>query len=421
MNARNAIHEIDVNDFQATSTRVELVRMRAISDEWHTLHESTKTVENLICQLASQLSDHLEEIDLPQLSVPASREECIAAAEVVRNRSNGKIADLSSHETELRELLEQSVEQMRMVLSYLRPLVEERLGDPRDNDETLEWWSHRRTCRQADFDLAIFENLLLFVDEEIAIGYSCQLQRHLLRMMKGQPDELKEWFVKDQCGGAHVAFFEDVKRGVVLEEKGDRSKKTDDGIFPPEIKSFIYAQLDLETCLNLRQVNHSWYTAFQNNESLWERKLGQRNPRMKPDGSQLCSWAECVLVFVARTKSWPTVDKIDKIERENCNQPAQCESVVAVELEREEKLTDNFKGMVEHDEPHCNVIVCEQYHCATFDRHFFHAMNPQTQEISSIHFPTPELVHSDETHNIIRYKDTGMVLPALRPGGGGSS
>lgn len=361
----------------------------------------------------------MEELSVPELSIPASRQECIAVADVLRNHCSAKVEHLSSREADLRLLLEQCVVQMRKTLGMMEEVVEKAgwIEYSHHDNDVRELTTYRQELRHASAVLPLHENLLLFFEREVALGYSCELQRHLMKMIKGQPDELKTWFFTEQCGGAHVSILRDCKPIVVL---ADKERSTIDSRFPPEIKSLIYWQLDLETCVVLRQANFSWYTAFQDNEKLWERKLRRRNPWIKPDGSQLNSWAECVLVFAARVKSWPRVDNIDKMELEKDREPAQCESVVAVELKNGESLSSGFQGMMEHDEPHCSSMYCEQYHCPVFNRHLDHSVNLWTQELSAHHRPAPELILSDETYSsddedepyhMLRYKDVGMVLP----------
>lgn len=383
--------------------------MREVFGDWEKMNNMAKEVGTVAQNLPWKLGPKLGETKSSTLAAGgASRHDFLAAAAILTGQFNKEVEGLEPLKSETQRVLAQILWHLSNAVAAFESQLEVVLSQTfATDDEILEMRGFQRHLRRATMELELFEDRSRFFDKDIAVGYSCQLQRRLLDLVTGYNDErLKEWFVEQHGWGKQVILAKGTKRAVVVEAK--IQKETD--LFPPEIKSLVFEQLDVESCVALRQVDSSWYAAFRDSEPIWEAKLRLRNPWIKPGGGpDLNSWAGCVLVFVARLQKWPTVDDINDIATPT--EPAECESVVAVELEGTKKPNSCFSGMVEHDYEHCHPIVCEQNHCATFDYRFDYSLNLWTHEISTLHHPTPELVHSDENYFAIRYKDIGMVLP----------
>lgn len=111
---------------------------------------------------------------------------------------------------------------------------------------------------------------------------------------------------------------------------------------PAEILAMIYATADLETCVEMRQVCSAWYHMFQ--ELDLRPRLKARNPWMEPQ-DDFSSWKDCVLVFVARLRTWKTAPSVDRIHVPA--KPEQRRALVAISMQADEKLPSNFSGMAD--------------------------------------------------------------------------
>ncbi|KAG5358413.1 hypothetical protein CJU89_4979 [Yarrowia sp. B02] len=115
---------------------------------------------------------------------------------------------------------------------------------------------------------------------------------------------------------------------------------------PPEIQDIIYSFCSLETCVQLREVDSSWYTAFQHSEQIFKAKLNARCPWIFPEGD-MGSWAACALVFGKRrlmadhiTKLWNTKNRVDAHPINLRHAPPV--NLMALELRKGEKMPKNF-------------------------------------------------------------------------------
>lgn len=124
--------------------------------------------------------------------------------------------------------------------------------------------------------------------------------------------------------------------------------------------ALVYSFCDIESCSTLRQVDTSWNSVFRNIEPLLRSKIAERNPWFKPDGRDLQTWADCVILFSARIK-WPlaSMDEIEKVE------PAKStrKTVAAHALECGQPLPSNFEAMIQLD-IHCTAFsgACDHIH-----------------------------------------------------------
>lgn len=110
---------------------------------------------------------------------------------------------------------------------------------------------------------------------------------------------------------------------------------------PTEIMAMIYDCADLETCVNLRETSSAWYSVFH--QINLRSKLASRNPWITPQ-DDFTSWSDCVLVFVARLKTWQFAGSLDNVEAP-ANFQAR-ETVFATNLERDEHLPTNFRSLM---------------------------------------------------------------------------
>lgn len=185
-------------------------------------------------------------------------------------------------------------------------------------------------------------------------------------------DKLLSAFAKD------VLLPTDIRPSVTV-----NLKRTSVAIsIPLEIASMVYSFADLESCVALREVSSEWYSSFQHMDHVLSKKLKQRNPWMQPGDSDLKTWRDCVLVFVARLK-WPTIDNLDDIKV-----PTKYESraaVLAVELGLNEKLPENFVSMQPFFRMDCQQ-ACDHIHSTelTWVRHLHTLEAYDTDEIEVV-------------------------------------
>lgn len=393
-----------------TDKIAELKRLREVCGKWKELLEQVEEVQKQTSALSTELGKHLKK-KTPKLSIPASQEECISAAKSLTELCDTKIADLEVEKNRLHGLLQNLVLQLTETTILMeKQIVVVRRRSYATEVERNEVIQHGRYRNRNIKKPELFEDFLLFYDKEVALGFSSQLQSVLLDMMKGQDAEMVEWFYGYQGWGDSVVFGGSAKEDVIFEEKRPVGLVTDGLILPLEIMSMVYSLADLEDCVALRQVDHSWYSAFQQMEHLWESKMSERNLWMKPNDPDLASWADCVLVFVARVKTWTPMNSMDAARLQG--KTAEMKATVAVELHESEKLPSDFTSMVGHLKDNCGCRVCDNLHCTNSERRVTHFLNPWTHELSAKHTPKPELVHTDGYNNAIRYRDIGMVLPS---------
>lgn len=223
--------------------------------------------------------------------------------------------------------------------------------------------------------------------------------------MEGQDEELREWYFMEELSrfGRHVTESLRPKPDVIIEDKVvSLSRRLE---LSPECISLVYSHCDLETCVSLRQVSSAWYKVFGQINHIWRSKMRERNPFIEPGDADMKSYADCVLVFVARLK-WPTVSNLNDMEVSG--EPAERNKVVGFELGLNEKLPSNFTGMMPF-ESGCTV-ACD---------HFFALAAWESQEfirdlwdLSSRPKDEPyEVIGVGEHGTVVKYRDIEVTLP----------
>ena len=146
-------------------------------------------------------------------------------------------------------------------------------------------------------------------ETEVNVRKNVVLQSNLIRLVGKQDSETKAWFFKNnrylaKCA-AHVtrSHGSTPPRPIVFLQTPNLSIKRSDSGLPFELMTFVYSYSDLETCTNLREVSSGWFSAFRQLEPLLKEKMQKRNPWITPGDGDLITWADCVLVFVARLKN----------------------------------------------------------------------------------------------------------------------
>lgn len=135
------------------------------------------------------------------------------------------------------------------------------------------------------------ERMLVRIEEDLPIDYKVIFQSQLKRMVAKQTKEFKSWFwaVFNKHLQKCVVERPEVALSVYLEklpETGKEQQKTSPCktlVWPLEIQTMIYSLVDdLETFVELRQVNSACYTQFQHSQDALKVFLQERNPWIEP-------------------------------------------------------------------------------------------------------------------------------------------
>lgn len=112
---------------------------------------------------------------------------------------------------------------------------------------------------------------------------------------------------------------------------------------PLEVVGMIFSYCDLESCVALRGVSSSWYEAFNNSDFVLKEKMLERSPWMYPE-ADISSWADCVLVFVARLKNkkWKPIRQVSKFRSRMEEKPQH--HVIAPELQLDDLDVLDYKA-----------------------------------------------------------------------------
>lgn len=182
-----------------------------------------------------------------------------------------------------------------------------------------------------------------------------ELDNQVRKLREGQSKEIQQKL--QVCHEPQQLLLGKVKLKPVLMLETRPSQ----GSVPPEIIVMIYSLCDLETCYDLRQVNSTWnYGFLQVPETTWKNKLRYRNPWMIPHDGELTSYAECVLKFVGRLKTWIPVQSVDDMEIPT-ETPKSLDCIIAEPLEKHEKLPESFEPMLDKYPGQCHHW-CEHIH-----------------------------------------------------------
>lgn len=251
----------------------------------------------------------------PTLKVPASRQDCVDAIEMVL------------------KAVEQAVEKQQQ--RYIKPMREY------VDLAAYLWRVNVELGTGDDFDYRY--SMLLEMDHR---------NEYLTKLVEGQSEELRNWLLlTDNKFTKHLE-----KRNVVKPTVNATSKGYN---LPPEIAGKIYSFLDLESAVTLRNTCSFWYNTFQSYETGLKEKLLQRYPWANPDGPN-DTWGDCVLKFVARLKSkeWESVQKLDEMK---VYKHKSSHIVAAQELKRGDTFPHGFEGIMPH-EPDC-LGLCDSLNC----------------------------------------------------------
>ncbi|KAG5358836.1 hypothetical protein CKK34_5131 [Yarrowia sp. E02] len=264
---------------------------------------------------------------VPQLSVPASEEECLAAAGELKKKC-AKI--------------------------WARHKAEKRTFEAWYND-AIKFHDHMVVKLSQDGpERALLTKGLEDMKAKWNDTKATLVQECLLSMVKPQNEKLKSWFWKDVLGiyRKKVSRVKSTRPDTKFRDTGARSSLQ----APVEVMEMVFECADLETCVALRRVSKAWYACFNDIEEMLRDKLEIRNPWMKPGDVDLKRWADCVLVFVSRklSKKWeqrtgPLPDSWNKTGKSGTTSSP----VVGMEMDFGEPLPPDFLPLSDEQ---CRVV-----------------------------------------------------------------
>lgn len=164
---------------------------------------------------------------------------------------------------------------------------------------------------------------------------SALLQTEIFKMMENQTPEAKKAVLVDHNVFSQHLQSDSLKtRPTVLLEEKQRGA-INSAFLPPELATMIYSHCDLETCVNLRQVNAVFYSVYYHCEPMLQTKLRKKVPWFQLE-TDISTWADCVLVFVKRltgTTKWKTTKNISNVKVQS--KPSSVKYVLARHVERD--------------------------------------------------------------------------------------
>ncbi|KAG5355324.1 hypothetical protein CJU90_4363 [Yarrowia sp. C11] len=340
----------------------------------YVLEPGSRRFEAFIKQFVQEVEDKV-----PQLPVPASKEQCVAAADEFK-KSWTEI--WARHEAE---------------------------------KDRLEAWFHdaikfheqlvSKVSRDKDPERALILTGLKYIWSMRADTWRTLVQECLLSMVKLQNEELKSWFWKEVVGTyrREVTIVESTRPDTNFGDTGARSSLQ----APVEVMQLVFESADLETCVALRRVSKAWYSCFSNIEKTLKSKLQNRNPWMKPGDVDLQTWADCALVFVSRKldpkweahqalpKSWAILHGEDYYFR------SLPKPVVGMEMGLGETLPNDFCAVSEEQ---CRLVYDEL-------QGFWDPWTGSWNDESPY-----KVVRSDDKGTVVRCKDSEVTLhPSISP------
>lgn len=256
-------------------------------------------------KLMFQFEDDLRKVR-PKLAASTRKEKCLeAAAKLIEH---GK--KLSQQQKPQRDVLNARMtpfharrEELESFLTCLRQNeILRGLSEEQENKIDMAFTpleSHARLqniCNEGNYDIIV--------------------QGEVQKMMENQGDEEKHWVLLEN--NPFIAHLDRPRTtpcpGTVT---GKRSTPTDSDFrhVPPELASLILKNCDdLETCVNLREVNSVFYQEYSHCETELRTKIMRRYPWFHRE-EDIFTWAECVLVYVKRITGgkWTTTENLDNL------------------------------------------------------------------------------------------------------------
>lgn len=404
-------------DFPASYTEGTVAERLALGKK---VFEELEKAKVVLIEDWKQLIADLEagmEAARPVLPVPATSEQRLAAVKILTKKHVSLIYSHLSRRTDLSQK-EWKISEGRSGLSVLYLRISHKNGhfqgyvskESEKIDKALnkqDTWTIEETRLQAQAQ---------------GLGDAALLQRHIQKMMEGQDEAARNSvLIENNENTAHLTRYW-TRPFVQVNPERDQTYIRGGKYYgvPVEIAEMIYAQCDLESCVNLRIVNSFWLSVYQQSDHILESKVKERFPWMVPE-AELFTWGDCALVFAGRLRSekWSTVDSLNKLFQRR--RGIGVRTVLAEELKEDQKMSSDFEGLVAHDEATCTG-GCEHLHfIEKLPRHNRElpgsspSLNPWTLEFQNkVEKADFKVVREDEEkkEKVIEYQGFEFTIPA---------
>lgn len=295
---------------------------------------------------------------VPILPVPATRQEISAAVETYTEKFDALAADL-------KPLRDQLVQRARdYYFNRKHPLALEFRSMDRRRRELGLSDQQMRKCRSLQRVLCkrfetVKETKNLFAMAKGDVD-SVLFQAAVYKIFAEQPHELGQWYFYENNVCWQHLNRRGKEEGVVIADRMPTLGGGSNHVIPPSVASLVFSHCDLESCVALRQVNSSWYSFYNNNETVLKSLLSKRCPWITPQcGNQLSSWADCALVFVSRlqSKKWTSCDRLPTQHQSQ----TPIKRILPIELTKDEKLPKDFTPLHSHSGRYCDYS-CDYLH-----------------------------------------------------------
>lgn len=321
------------------------------------IKEVRKSISDTVC-----LALKACEVNLPS---SASLEECEQAvrklheaADSVRAKVQAQIdelrktfdADLASLNAEIAVLKDMSVmlseidqidesnkqdlQQLHLYRRFSHPPTVDDLENGHENH------LHRRESARGEL-------VAIYNDFDPHEDISFKVIERVTQLLQHQSLEVQQTLLQDTP--AHRAMDSLSSTRPPCPEMGPKRPFTStDKEVPLEVADMIFNYCDLESLLELRQVNSFWYKTFRQLDKSVRKKVLDRNPWMEPgdSGTDMETWGDCALVFVGRLKSsqWREIWSVDQV---NLSAPDKRPSTVILASDLKGKLPCGFQAVEE--------------------------------------------------------------------------
>lgn len=351
-------------------------------------YASLKAAQEQLMEASKQLNQQIDEAYeaiVPQLPDPVSRDECVSAMNRLIEEDRRFYGKWASNKQHLAVQLQGHAERLA---AFERHFHEHKLES--QYRAPVEFWM-RQTRRET----------YTWRERHKPVDRALKLQLAVQSLVDNQDEDMRQWYLAECMPfGSHLDKKPSSKPGVVVETK--------ESCLPLEIASLIYANCDLESCLELRQANSFWYKAFKQSDDVLENVLAARYPWFRLEGD-LETWGDCMLVFVKRLATWNTAENFSDIQLVR-TEPTPQRFITATTLGFGEKPPSGFSTIQTHNS------ACLSYNCGKL--HLSHRSSYAVMDACTLEtrfgdwgrFSVVSTVSTDE-ETILRVDGLEITLP----------
>lgn len=279
---------------------------------------------------------------IPKLPIPASREDCESAMNLLISQDGEFYEKWMPRKQDFVLKLKEHLQQLQGVQGF----------------ESL--WLETRSLMRA------------WQERNQPVDRANRLQLTVQGLVEGQKGGLKRWYLTECVSfGFHLDRTTGtvqrapitatnppttVSKPSITVSKPPTTPRFQSSTLPLEIASTIYSYCDVETCETLRQTSSFWYGAFRESDHVIKQVLAARNPWFQLE-ADLVTWGQCLLVFAARLRSWKVVENVAELTTAEETNTGLEKFLTATSLKFGETLPVDFESLSS-----C-LPCCDSYNC----------------------------------------------------------